>query len=72
MCFQAYRSHYAPIKIPNKPISDKTVLRFILKHSQHRVPCAPVRSDFSRAYEDVKQAQKKGFFAAVLSVEGER
>lgn len=72
MSFQAYRSVHAPITNPNKLTSSRTVLRFILKHPQYRVPCAPIRSDFSRAFEDVKQAQEKGFSAAVLVVEGER
>lgn len=70
MRFQAYRSVYAPI---NRFVtSRKTILVFLLKFPLFRVPCAPVRSDFSRAFEDSKQAQEKGFYSAVLCVEGEK
>lgn len=68
--FQAYRSLYAPIQ---RHVTDrKVVLRFLLNTKRFRVPCAPARSDFVKALEDVKRAEKNGYYAQVLLVEGEK
>lgn len=68
--FQAYRSLYAPI---NKHVtSQRAILRFLLNHRSLGVPAAPARSDFATALKDVKKAEKNGYYAQILVVEGEK
>lgn len=68
--FQAFRSVYAPID--RKITSKCNLLQFLLNYPLYRFPCAPARSDFSMALEDVKRAEKNGYYAQILVVEGER
>ena len=68
--FQAFRSYHAPID--NKITSQCNLLKFLLNNPLYRVPCAPARSDFATALEDVKRAEKDGHFVQILVVEGEK
>lgn len=62
MIFQAFR-----IKSPTPCVSkeDQNLVINSYRFSHVRVPCAPCRSSFSAAFEDVKKARKMGFVAAV-------
>lgn len=68
--FQAFRSVHAPIG--SKITSQCNLLKFLLNNPLYRVPCAPARSDFATALEDVKRVEKTGYFAQILVVEGEK
>lgn len=61
MIFQAYRTRYAC----TSPRSVRVENNFVLKFRSFVVPCAPCRSSFSAAFEDVKKAREAGFVAAV-------
>lgn len=68
--FQAFRSVHAPIG--SKITSQRNLLKFLLNNPLYRVPCAPARSDFATALEDVKRAEKFGHLPQILLVEGEK
>ena len=61
MIFQAYRTIYACSGSHSARVQNN----FIVNHRFFRVSCAPCRSSFSAAFEDVKKARKLGFVAAV-------
>ena len=61
MIYQAYRTRY----VCKSPRSVRVENNLIIKYRSLRVPCAPCRSSFSVALEDVKKARKAGFVAAV-------
>lgn len=64
MLFQAYRFKY-PVQSPNY----KRSARFLLDSDVSlRVPCAPVRSSFAAAMDDVRRARELGHVADVLLV----
>lgn len=61
MIFQAFRTRY-PVTCLRSVRAENN---FIAKYPSFRVPCAPCRSSFSAAFEDVKRAREMGFVSSV-------
>lgn len=62
MVFQAFRSLHA------SPVSQSVLKQicFVSRSIRFRFPCAPVRSSFSAALDDVKRFRSLGYHAAVI------
>ena len=64
MIFQAFRTLYPS----SGSYSAKVQNGFIAKYSSLRVPCAPVRSSFSSALDDVRRFRALGYVSTVRMV----